>query len=214
MCSEPGVRPCHAVRRSLHVPSRRRNTASWRTSQARRARPPRRWPIRTSGSRPPSRPSAPATQVAHAKAHLAVAAGQPSQDAARAAGRRSGDAVAQVVARFTHSGLAAVQPRHGGGPTPRHGAAAQARILAEARRVPAREQDGTATWSLSTLQAAVRRAPDGLTQVSTWTIWRVLHAAGLSRQRDRSWCDTGAAQRKRKGRTVAVHDPDAAAKKA
>ena len=78
--------------------------------------------------------SAPAAQVAHlpdganhwitcvstlAKALLAVAAGQPYQDAARAAGRRSGDAVAQLVARFNHTGLAAVPPRHGGGPTPR-----------------------------------------------------------------------------------------------
>lgn len=158
--------------------------------------------------------SAPAAQVAHAKALLAVAAGQPYQDAARAAGRRSGDAVAQVVARFNHTGLAAVQPRHGGGPTPRYGAAAQARILAEARRVPDREQDGTATWSLSTLQGALRRASDGLPQVSTFTIWRVLHAAGLSWQRDRSWCDTGEARRKRKDQTVTVHDPDAAAKKA
>jgi transposase len=158
--------------------------------------------------------SAPAAQVAPAKALLAVAAGQPYQDAARAAGRRSGDAVAQMVARFNHTGLAAVQPRHGGGPTPRYGAAEQARILAEARRVPDREQDGTATWSLTTLRAALRRAVAGLPQVSTFTIWRVLHGAGLTWQRDRSWCDTGTAQRKRKDRTVSVHDPDAAAKKA
>jgi transposase len=158
--------------------------------------------------------STPAAQVAHAKALLAVAAGQPYQDAARAAGRRSGDAVAQVVARFHHTGLAAVRPRHGGGPTPRYGAAEQARILAEARRVPDREQDGTATWSLTTLQRALRGAPDGLPQVSTWMIWRVLHDAGLTWQRDRSWCDTGSAQRTRKEGTVTVHDPDAAAKKA
>jgi transposase len=158
--------------------------------------------------------SAPAAQVAHAKALLAVAGGHPYQDAARAAGRRSGDAVAQVVARFNHTGLAAVQPRHGGGPTPRYGAAAQARILAEARRAPDREQDGTATWSLTTLQRALRHASDGLPQVSTFTIWHVLHEAGLTWQRDRSWCQTGEAQRKRKDETVSVHDPDAAAKKA
>jgi transposase len=155
-----------------------------------------------------------AAKVAHAKALLAVAAGQHYQDAARAAGRRSGDAVSQLVARFNHSGLAALQPRQGGGPTPRYGAAEQARILAEAHRAPDREQDGTATWSLSTLQRALRTAPNGLPQVSTWTIWRVLHAADLSWQRDRSWCDTGVAQRKRKDETVSVHDPDAAAKKA
>jgi transposase len=158
--------------------------------------------------------SAPAAQVAHAKALLAVAAGQPYQDAARAAGRRSGDAVSQVVARFNHAGLAALQPRHGGGARTHYGAAEQARILAEVRRTPDREQDGTATWSLTTLQRALRQAPDGLPTVSIATIWHVLHAAGLSWQRDRSWCDTGVAQRKRKEGVVTVHDPDAPAKKA
>ena len=156
--------------------------------------------------------SAPAAQVAHAKALLAVAAGQPYQDAARMAGRRSGDAVSQLVARFNCRGLAALQPGHGGGPAPTYGAAAQARILAEVRRTPDREEDGTASWSLSTLQRVLRRAPDGLPQVSTFTIWWVLHDGGLSWQRDRSWCETGEALRKHG--TVTVHDPDALAKKA
>ncbi len=158
--------------------------------------------------------SEPAASVAHAKALLAVAAGQSYTAAAQAAGRRSGDAVAQLVARFNRSGLAAVQPGHGGGPTRRYGAAEQDRILAEVRRTPEREADGTATWSLSTLQRALRRAPDGLPQVSTYTIWCVLHAAGLSWQRDRSWCEAGAALRKRTHGAVVVHDPDASAKKA
>src|ERR1700694_4650570 len=109
--------------------------------------------------------SAPAAQVAHAKALLAVAAGQPYQDAARMAGRRSGDAVSQLVARFNRLGLAALQPGHGGGPTPRYGAAEQARIVAEVRRTPDREEDGTATWSLTTLQRVLRQAPDGLPRV-------------------------------------------------
>ena len=158
--------------------------------------------------------SEPAAPVAHAKALLAVAAGQPYTAAARAAGRRSGDAVSQLVGRFNRQGLAALQPGHGGGPAPRYGAAAQARILAEVRRTPDREADGTATWSLSTLQRALRRAPEGLPQVSTYTIWWVLHEAGLSWQRDRSWCETGSALRKRTHGTVTVHDPDALAKKA
>jgi Helix-turn-helix domain len=63
--------------------------------------------------------SAPAAQVAHAKALLAVAAGQRFTEAARAAGRRSGDGVAQLVARFNRSGLAALQPGHRGGQTKR-----------------------------------------------------------------------------------------------
>jgi transposase len=155
----------------------------------------------------------PAAQVAHAKALLAVAAGQRFTDAAHAAGRRSGDAVAQLVARFNRKGLTALPPGHGGGAAKGYGAPEQARILAEVRRVPDREVDGTATWSLTTLQRALRRAPDGLPGVSTYTIWCVLHEAGLTWQRDRSWCETGAALRKRKGGTVTVHDPDALAKK-
>ena len=58
----------------------------------------------------------PASHVAHATALLAVAAGQSYTAAARAAGRRSGDAVAQLVSRFNREGLAAVVPRHGSGP--------------------------------------------------------------------------------------------------
>lgn len=158
--------------------------------------------------------SEPAAKVAHAKALLAVAAGQRFTAAARAAGRRSGDAVAHLVARFNQTGLAALQPRHGGGPTRVYGAAEQERILAEVRRTPDREADGTATWSLTTLQRALRRAPDGLPRVSTATIWWVLQEAGLSWQQDRSWCETGTALRQRKDETVTVHDPDATAKKA
>lgn len=63
-------------------------------------------------------------------------------------------------------GLAAVEPRHGGG-QPTYGPEERERILAEVRRPPEREQDGTATWSLVTLQRALRRAPDGLPRVST-----------------------------------------------
>ena len=37
-------------------------------------------------------------------------------EAARAAGRRSGKAVSQLVSRFNQEGLVAVEPRHGGGP--------------------------------------------------------------------------------------------------
>jgi len=157
--------------------------------------------------------SEPAAQVAHAKALLAVAGGQRFTDAARASGRRSGDAVAQLVTRFNRTGLAALQPGHGGGRTRVYGVGEQARILAEARRTPDREADGTATWSLTTLRGALRRAPDGLPQVSTYTIWCVLRDAGLRWQRDRSWCATGVALRKRKRGTVTVQDPDAVAKK-
>jgi hypothetical protein len=80
-------------------------------------------------------------------------------------------------------------------------------------RTPQREPDGTATWSLSLLQKALRKAPDGLPQVSTFTIWRTLHAAGLSWQKSRTWCQTGVVTRRRKQGTVTRVDPDAAVKR-
>ncbi len=155
----------------------------------------------------------PAAHVARAKALLAVATGRSFTDAARAAGRKSGDAVAQLVARFNGAGLAALAPGHGGGQPKRYTPPEQERILREARRAPDREADQTGTWSLTTLRRALRQAPDGLPTVSTATIWQVLHDAGFAWQRDRSWCETGASVRKRKGGTVTVHDPDAVAKK-
>src|SRR5262245_14729086 len=57
---------------------------------------------------------APAAEVARARILLAVAGGDDYQQAARAVGRRSGDAVAHLVARFNAEGLAALTPRHGG----------------------------------------------------------------------------------------------------
>ena len=80
-------------------------------------------------------------------------------------------------------------------------------------RTPQREPDGTATWSLSLLQKALRHAPDGLPKVSTFTIWRTLHEAGLSWQKSRTWCETGVVMRQRKPGVVRVSDPDAMAKK-
>lgn len=155
----------------------------------------------------------PAVVVARAKAVLAVAAGATYTAAAQAAGRRSGDAVGRLVARFNQEGLEALVPRHGGGQPARYTSAERERILTEARRVPTPKPDGTATWSLVTLRRALRRAPDGLSQVSTFTIWCVLHDAGWSWQRSRSWCETGTAVRLRQRGRVVVHDPDAEAKK-
>lgn len=155
----------------------------------------------------------PATRVARAKALLAVAAGQSFTEAARAAGRKSGDAVAHLVARFNRDGLAALTPGHGGGQPKQYTLIEQERILREVRRAPDRAADGTGTWSLTTLQRALRQAPDGLSTVSTATIWNVLHDAGLSWQRERSWCETGVVVRKRKSGAAMVHDPDAGAKK-
>jgi transposase len=157
--------------------------------------------------------AAPAAQVLRARLLLLVAAGSGYQDAARAVGRRSGAAVAALVKRFNQEGLAAVAPRHGGGRRPVYDARARTRILAEARRTPTPEHDGTATWSLSSLRQALRRAPDGLPGVSAYTLWQVLHEAGYTFQQARSWCPTGTALRKRKAGVVTVTDPDAEPKK-
>ncbi len=152
--------------------------------------------------------------VARAKAVLAVADGATYTAAAQAAGRRSGDAVGRLVARFNQQGLAALAPRHGGGQPARYTSAERERILTEARRAPTPEPDGTATWSLVTLQRALRRAPDGLPQVSTFTIWCVLHDAGWSWQRTRTWCQTGTAVRLRKRGRVVVTTPTPKQKRA
>lgn len=107
----------------------------------------------------------PASHVARAKALLTVAEGKSYTEAAKAAGRRSGDAVSHLVSRFNREGLAALEPGHGGGRRPTYAASERERILAEARREPDREEDGIATWSLSTLRRALRGAPDGLPEV-------------------------------------------------
>src|SRR5919107_2923469 len=167
---------------------------------------------RTELSRLSRSSSAPVAQVARAAALLVVADGRSHTAAARQVGRRHGDTVAAWAARFNRDGLAAVMPRRGGGPRVRYAEEQRRRILAEAERSPDRERDGTATWSLGTLRAALRRAEDGLPAVSTYTIWHTLHAAGLSWQQRRTWCSTGVVMRRGKqGGPVAVSDGDAVA---
>jgi transposase len=157
--------------------------------------------------------AAPAAEVVRAKILLAVARGDDYQTAARSAGRRSGDAVSHLVARFSAEGPAALTPRHGGGARPTYGPEARVRIAIEAARAPTPEGDGTATWSLSALRRALRTAPDGLPRVSTYTIRSVLRESGASYQRSRTWCPTGSAVRRRKAGPVVVTDPDADSKK-
>jgi transposase len=157
--------------------------------------------------------SLPAAQVIRAKIILAVAEGMSYTAAAQSVGRRSNDAVSNLVSRFNQEGVEAVVPRHGGGPETKYGEEEKSRILAELKREPDREKDGSVTWSLSLLQKALRNAPDGLPDVSTYTIQKVLLEAGWSWQRDQSWCNTGTVLRKRKGEVVEVTDPETAPKK-
>jgi transposase len=157
--------------------------------------------------------AAPAVAATRASILLTVASGDDYQTAARSVGRRSGDAVAHLVARFNAEGTVALTPRHGGGRRPTYGPGARGRIAAEAARAPTLERNGTATWSLTSLRRALRAAPDGLPRVSTYTIRRALHEAGASYQRSRTWCPTGSARRRRKAGPAVVIDPDAEAKK-
>lgn len=154
-----------------------------------------------------------ASHVARAKMLLAVAEGKSYGEAAQAAGRKSNDAVSHLVSRFNGEGLAALAPRHSGGAPVVYGVQERERILREARRQPEPAQDGTATWSLATLQRTLRQAADGLPTVSTYTIWATLHDANLSWQQSRTWCETGQVKRRRKHGVVTVTDPDTEAKK-
>jgi transposase len=144
-------------------------------------------------------------RVRRATALLAVAGGESFAAAARAAGYRSPQAVTYLVRRFNRAGRGALQIAAGRGRHRTYDAAARARIVATAQRSPDRKADGTATWSSSTLERTVRR--EGLPRVGATTIRRVLHDAGSSYQRTRTWCPTGTALRKRKAGVVQVVDP-------
>ena len=157
--------------------------------------------------------SEPAAHVAHAKEILAVADGHSYTEAAQIAGKKSGDAVAHLVEQFNQKGLPAIQLKHAGGARIKYTAKEREQVLAEARRPPDPDKDGTKTWSLTTLQKALRKAPDGLPSISTERIWVILQEAGYRWQKSRSWCETGQAARKRKRGVVTVLDPDTTQKK-
>jgi len=155
----------------------------------------------------------PASHVVRAKEILAVAEGCSYTEAAQRVGRRCGDPVSYLVEQFNREGIAAIQPKHGGGPKPKYTALERDRVLREARRQPNAAQDGTNTWSLTTIQKALRKAEDGFPEISTERIWVILQEAGFRWQKSRTWCETGQVARKRKRGVVTVIDPDAAQKK-
>ena len=148
--------------------------------------------------------------VQRARALLAVKAGQTYTRAAQEAGYKSGDSVSLLVERFNQQGLAALHIGSGRGRKAQYTAAQRDRILQELQRVPDRQADGTATWSLKTLERALRK--EALPQVSASTIRVVLQEAGYRFGKTRTWCPTGTAIRQRHGETVTVHDPRAGEK--
>jgi transposase len=144
--------------------------------------------------------------VRRAKAVLAVASGKPFTEAAHEAGLKSGKGVGQLVKRFNAHGLAALSIAAGRGRKPTYTSEQQARILVEVQREPDRENDQTATWSLLLLRTA-------LPHVARETIRQVLHEAGYSYQRTRTWVRTGYALRVRKSGTVTTYDEQTPEKK-
>jgi transposase len=144
-------------------------------------------------------------RVRRATALLAVARGATFAQAARRAGFRSGSAVAGLVRRFNRDGLGSLAIAAGRGRKAAYAPPARARIVAAAQRTPDRKADGTATWSLKTLERTLRR--EGMARVGATTIRRVLRDAGSSYQKTRTWCPTGTAERKRKAGVVTVVDP-------
>jgi len=115
------------------------------------------------------------------------------------------------VKRFNEHGLAALSIAAGAGRKPTYTSEQQARILQEVQRPPDRREDGTANWSLSTLQQALRKTD--LPDIARETIRQVLHEAGYSFQQTRTWCRTGYALRKRKSGTVTTYDEQTPEKK-
>src|SRR5215472_11399615 len=114
--------------------------------------------------------------VKRARALLAVCAGQAYTQAAREAGYKSGDSVSQLVERFNQQGRAALQIACGRGRKVQYTLAQRDRIIAELQRAPERARDGTATWSLKTLERALRQHAE-LAHLSAATIRTVLHEA-------------------------------------
>ena len=144
-------------------------------------------------------------QVQRAHALRAVARGASYTQAAQQAGYADPDSVSRLVRRFNQRGLDALTIAAGRGRQLTYGAVERARVVATAQRTPDREEDGTATWSLTTLERTLRQ--EGLPRIGGTTIRRMLRAAGSSYQRTRSWCPTGTAVRKRKDGPVRVSDP-------
>lgn len=111
--------------------------------------------------------------VRRAKTLLALAQGHSFTEAGKLAGL-SRQAVAQLVERFHQRGMAAVlsiAPGRGRKPTSTQ--QVRTHILHTMQRPPDRQVDGTATWSLKTLERTLRREM-GLPKWCAHTIHRVL----------------------------------------
>lgn len=150
--------------------------------------------------------------VGRAKSLLGVAQKGTFVAGAAGSGRKSSYGVSKLVARFNEIGIKALATKVRTKYRQTYTVEQRREMLEIFRRTPDREQDGTGTWSLTTLQRAVRKRC-GMERVSRDTISGILHAAGLTWQRDRTWCQTGVSIRKGKYGSRLVADADAEPKK-
>ena len=128
-------------------------------------------------------------RIRRARALLAVDGGESFTQAAKTARMRSSSGVAALVQRFHERGMAALDTRPGAGRHKMYGDAEKKLILQEVER----EIDRVPSWSLASLQEALRNAPEGAPKVSAKTIGQVLREAGYRWQADnRSWTRTEA----------------------
>ena len=127
-------------------------------------------------------------RIRRARALLAVDQGQSFTQAARTARMRSSSGIAALVQRFHERGMTALDTLPGAGRHRMYGNAEKRLILQEVER----EIDRSPAWSLSSLQEALRNAPEGTPKVSAKTIGQVLREAGYKwHADDHSWTRNG-----------------------
>jgi hypothetical protein len=98
-----------------------------------------------------------ADRATRARVILSVAAGASFTEAAHAVGRRSGDAVARLVARWNVEGVEALTPRHGGGPAPA-GADDPVQLIGDAARSQRRPRPSEQRRGQRTIQRRLTAA--------------------------------------------------------
>ncbi len=115
-------------------------------------------------------------RIRRARAILAVANGQSFTGAAKAARMRSNSGIAAIVQRFHDRGMGSLDTVPGAGRRPVYGEKQRRAILVEIEK----EMERTPSWSLSTLEKALKRAPDNVPKVSAKTICQALKDAGYN----------------------------------
>ena len=115
-------------------------------------------------------------RIRRARAVLAVAEGQSFTEAARTARMRSSSGIAAIVQRFHDRGMSALDTIPGAGRHPIYSLSQRSLILEEVEREMVRKP----SWSLSSLEEALRRSSNGAPRVSAKTIGQVLRFAGYS----------------------------------